>query len=207
MPTTPPSKLKVTSQSSASVGLSWTAPIGGADSYNLYRSKAELGGFGPYVLVNGAPIVGTTYSDITPSSSGNTYEYRVTAVVTGVESVFSNGVSGLFKTATSRFSPSFEADLAATFAPPFGQDAIYTEFGQPPKTIKVVPNGDDEDFSAQGGTAMTNKLNAWTRTSDTPNASNKDTLELAGVVYSVIEPTPNFTTGITVLGLSLKGVR
>jgi fibronectin type 3 domain-containing protein len=71
--------------------LSWSAPTGGAASYNVYRSN--LSG-GPYILL--ANVTTTSFVDpISNLAPGKTYFYVVTSVNSiGVESANSNEASG-----------------------------------------------------------------------------------------------------------------
>jgi hypothetical protein len=78
------------------VSLSWTAStspnVGG---YNVYRGTQSGG---PYTLVNGSLIAGTSYVDKN-LSSGATYFYVTTAVQTnGVESGYSNQAEAVVPT-------------------------------------------------------------------------------------------------------------
>ena len=78
--------------------ISWTASVStGVLGYNVYRSTNPAG---PFTLVNGSPVTGTTFSDlnapIPPCGVSFTYYYFVTAVGTGnTESVDSNQTNGI----------------------------------------------------------------------------------------------------------------
>lgn len=83
-----PQNLAASSSSCGTIDLTWDAP-GGQSSYNIFRSTSATG---PFVRINGAPVLGQTYSD-TPSS-GFTYYYYVAALdADGFEGAGSNVVS------------------------------------------------------------------------------------------------------------------
>jgi hypothetical protein len=70
-----------------SATLTWTASTSSVVGYNVYR--ATISG-GPYTLITGSPVAGTTFTD-TSVQAGVTYFYVVTAVdASGNESAFSN---------------------------------------------------------------------------------------------------------------------
>ncbi len=78
-----------------SVTLSWTASTSTVVGYNVYRGSTSGG---PYTLVTGSPVAGTSYTDSTVLA-GQTYFYVVTAVdASGNESVYSNEVSAVVPT-------------------------------------------------------------------------------------------------------------
>lgn len=66
--------------------LAWLASPSLVDGYVVYRSSQPGG---PYSRITEMPIVLTMYSD-NSVSAGQTYFYVVTAVVSGVESAYSN---------------------------------------------------------------------------------------------------------------------
>ena len=72
------------------VKLSWTASSdAGANpslTYNVYRAPTCAGRF---TQINSAPVTGTSFVD-TGAASGAAYCYKVTAVLTGMESTPSN---------------------------------------------------------------------------------------------------------------------
>lgn len=78
--------------STSQVTLSWTAPSGDIDSYNIYRT-GTVGSIGNVT----APTV--TYAD-TGRTSGTAYSYTVKAVAGGYESALSVGGNGATKPAT-----------------------------------------------------------------------------------------------------------
>jgi len=78
-----------------SVSLSWTASTSTVIGYNVYRG-AQSGG--PYVVLNSAPNVGTTYTDGTVQA-GATYYYVVNAVdASGNVSAYSNQAQAVIPT-------------------------------------------------------------------------------------------------------------
>ena len=78
-----PTGLAVTGTTSSSVSLSWTAPVGGATTYNLYRngSKVQTG------------IVGTTTTD-TGLTASTSYTYNVSGSNAFGEGAQSSSVTG-----------------------------------------------------------------------------------------------------------------
>lgn len=74
---------------SHSVTLSWTASTDQVDGYNVYRSTSPGAEAAP--ALNPSPISATTYTDPT-ASVGVKYDYVVTAVVNGFESIHSSEV-------------------------------------------------------------------------------------------------------------------
>ncbi|HXX93692.1 MAG TPA: fibronectin type III domain-containing protein, partial [Planctomycetota bacterium] len=76
------------------VALTWTAPAGGADSYNVKRSGVQGGGgYPPATIITTSGLqVTTTFTDIT-AASGQTYFYVVSSVRAGLESANSNEVT------------------------------------------------------------------------------------------------------------------
>jgi fibronectin type 3 domain-containing protein len=80
----PPTNLIVTS-GNGQLSLAWNAAQG-VTSYNIYRGTTA-GGEGSVPIATG--VLSTAYTD-TGLSSGTTYYYKVTAVLSGVESVTSN---------------------------------------------------------------------------------------------------------------------
>ncbi|HXS00122.1 MAG TPA: fibronectin type III domain-containing protein [Pyrinomonadaceae bacterium] len=72
-----PSNLTVTSVSSSSIALSWTAPGGSVDHYQIERSRNV---YGPFLLL--ANTSNTTYPD-NSVTAGNAYLYRVRAIGSG----------------------------------------------------------------------------------------------------------------------------
>ena len=78
-----------------SVALTWTASTSSVVGYNVYRSTTSGG---PYTLITGSPVSGTTFTDTTVQA-GVTYFYVVTAVdANGNESVNSNEASATIPT-------------------------------------------------------------------------------------------------------------
>ncbi len=77
------------------VTLNWTAPSGGADSYNVKRSiVAGGGGYPPATIISTSGAVTTTTFQDTATTAGNTYFYVVSAVRSALESTTnSNEVS------------------------------------------------------------------------------------------------------------------
>lgn len=69
-----PSGLSVTTASAAQIGLSWTAPAGGASYYEVERGQTLVG---PYMQVG--TTTANTFADTT-ASAGAAYLYRVRAV-------------------------------------------------------------------------------------------------------------------------------
>jgi putative transposon-encoded protein len=81
----PPTNLSVTATSSTSVSLSWTAPAGGVDHYEVWRSDTISGSF---VVIGNAS--GTSFNDSTVTNL-RAYLYSVRAVASGgITSVASN---------------------------------------------------------------------------------------------------------------------
>jgi glycosidase/fibronectin type 3 domain-containing protein len=86
-----PTGLHVTSEGAGQVGLAWSG-VGGAASYDVYRSPLSGGG---WVKANGAPITGTDFTD-TGLRNGRTVYYVVRALdAAGNASASSNEVSAL----------------------------------------------------------------------------------------------------------------
>jgi hypothetical protein len=84
-----PTNLVVTATTSASVSLSWTAPAGFVDHYEVVRSENKNG---PFAFVSNA--AGTTFNDTTVTSL-HAYLYSVRAVGTGgIASASSNMMLG-----------------------------------------------------------------------------------------------------------------
>jgi YD repeat-containing protein len=69
-----PTNLSATSSSSASINLSWSAPGGSLDHYQLERSQSLAG---PFTVVANPTLASYTDSTV---SSGNAYLYRVRAI-------------------------------------------------------------------------------------------------------------------------------
>jgi len=88
-----PQSLAVTSTTSSSVSLSWSAPVGGAASYNLYRNGTKVQ----------SGIAGTSTVD-TGLSASTSYNYTVTGSNAFGEGPSSNQVTGT----TSSISPSIK---------------------------------------------------------------------------------------------------
>lgn len=89
-PPVPPAPANLTAAAgNQQVSLSWTAPAGEVDSYNLYRSSTR-GGEGAEPYQTG--LSGTNYTD-SNVSNGTTYYYEITAVNGGGESGLSNEAS------------------------------------------------------------------------------------------------------------------
>lgn len=74
------------------VSLSWAASADAVQGYNLYRATNAPGTEAP-PPVNSALITGTTYTDTVPGPGA--YEYVVTSMENGAESVHSNEVAAL----------------------------------------------------------------------------------------------------------------
>lgn len=98
-----PQALAVTSTTSSSVSLSWTAPVGGATSYNLYRNSVRVQ----------SGISGTSATD-TGLSASTSYNYYVTGTNSFGEGPQSNTVVGTTQSVAPpagvpRFNPGFYA--------------------------------------------------------------------------------------------------
>jgi fibronectin type 3 domain-containing protein len=78
-----PTGLTVTTSTSNSISLSWTA-VSGASSYNVYRDGAKL---------NASAVTGTSYTD-EGLGSGITYSYQISAIRSGSEGARSTAVAG-----------------------------------------------------------------------------------------------------------------
>jgi hypothetical protein len=78
-----------------SASLTWTASTSSVVGYNVYRSTTSGG---PYTLITGSPVAGTSFTD-TSVQAGVTYFYVVTSVdANGGESVNSNEASSTIPT-------------------------------------------------------------------------------------------------------------
>jgi YD repeat-containing protein len=98
-----PSNLVVTTASSSSIGLSWTAPAGSVDHYQVERSLHVNGPF----LLQGTST-GSTYTD-NNVSNGNAYLYRVRAIGSG--GIFSTPSNMALGTAVSFEFSSLQGQL------------------------------------------------------------------------------------------------
>ena len=88
-----------------SVSLSWTASSDVVDGYNVYRGPGAGGE--SKTPINGATLVAaTTFVDSTVAE-GSAYDYYVTAVKSGIESLRSNEVQAVIL-------PAAPTNLAAT---------------------------------------------------------------------------------------------
>ena len=76
-----------------SVTLTWNASPDAATNpslaYNIYRVAASCSSTATFTKINSSPISGLTYTD-TNVVTGGTYCYTSTAILNGLESVFSN---------------------------------------------------------------------------------------------------------------------
>lgn len=205
MPTpSAPEGLTVSSFSSSEVVLDWTEETP-SDTYNVYRSEAELGGFGEYVPINDDPINDPNWIDI-EGEEGKTYIYRVTRIVGVDESGFSKGVSGCFVDASERINSYQEADLDAIFNGEQGIDATYTRFGFPPISIRIIYDNSTLQIQEVGGKSKTQKVQAEAKIRETLYASNKDILQISGITYKIKNTRPNHSVGINILEISKVGV-
>lgn len=84
--------------SASQIALAWTAPAGGAVSYNIYRGLSA----GNEYPIHIANTTGVSYNDTTDLVYGTTYFYVVRAINAGGRSVVSNEVSA---TATGQAAP------------------------------------------------------------------------------------------------------
>lgn len=84
------------------VALSWTASITPGVTYTIYRINAPTGACGSTKIITG--LTGTTYVDTAGLADGQPYDWAVTAVLGGTESVCSNDFPG--STSTPPSSPS-----------------------------------------------------------------------------------------------------
>jgi fibronectin type 3 domain-containing protein len=75
---------------SHSITLAWVASVDPVEGYNVYRSTAPGAEVAP-ALNGSTPVTVLTYVDSTVSV-GQKYDYVITAVVNGLESVHSNEV-------------------------------------------------------------------------------------------------------------------
>lgn len=91
----------------SSIGLTWTAPTGGATTYNVYRGTAT-GAQNTTPLATGITAAAYTDSNVI---FGTTYYYTVKAANTGGESVASTEVSA---SATGQPAPTSVAAVAGT---------------------------------------------------------------------------------------------
>lgn len=73
------------------VNLSWTASLDAVQGYNVYEAVNNPGGEVPPALNGANLIAGTTYAAVVPGPG--IYEFVVTSVENGAESVHSNEVS------------------------------------------------------------------------------------------------------------------
>ena len=93
-PPPPPTALAASATNGdAPVTLTWTAPAGTVDGYNVKRAAASGG---PYTTIATVP---TTSASDTTALSGQTYYYVVTAVKAGMESSPSNQASAVLRPA------------------------------------------------------------------------------------------------------------
>jgi hypothetical protein len=84
---TPPSNVRVKYVTTISVSLEWDS-YSGASGYNVYRSNSEGG---TYTKINSGAISGTAFTDT--SVTTNTYWYKVSAIIDGVESLKSSPIA------------------------------------------------------------------------------------------------------------------
>ncbi len=75
---------------SHSATLTWIASTDQVDSYNVYRGTNPPGNEGA-TPINAAPIMGLTYVDTTIVPGK--YDYVVTSVKSGIESIHSNEIT------------------------------------------------------------------------------------------------------------------
>ena len=89
----PPTNVVTTGVTTTQVTLAWTASLStGVSGYNVYQATTSGG---QYLKLNGAPVSGNAYTDMTVTSS-TTYYYIVRAVdANNLESVKSNEVSAM----------------------------------------------------------------------------------------------------------------
>lgn len=73
------------------VNLSWTASLDAVQGYNVYEAVDNPGGEAAPALNGANLIAGTTYAAIVPGPG--IYEFVITSVENGAESVHSNEVS------------------------------------------------------------------------------------------------------------------
>lgn len=74
------------------VKLSWTASIDAVDGYNVYRAT-NAPGTETSPAINSSLVTGTTYTDTVPGPGA--YDYVVTSMENGAESIHSNEVAAL----------------------------------------------------------------------------------------------------------------
>ena len=92
---------------SHSVSLNWTASIDQVDGYNIYRGTSAGGEAA--TPINGSTLVTATSFVDASVLEGSTYDYYVTAVKSGIESLHSNEVSAVIL-------PGAPSNLVATAA-------------------------------------------------------------------------------------------
>lgn len=111
-----------------SVQVSWD-PVAGASGYNVYRTLSPRSDGLPIgALANGAPLAGTSFTDIqlTPST---TYYYVVTAVTNGAQSTVSTEASATTGAAagqTTRIDVGASSSYTASTGAVFQADAFAT---------------------------------------------------------------------------------
>lgn len=88
-----------------SVTLSWIASIDAVDGYNIYRGVNPPGNESTTPLNGTTLVTGTSYTDLTVVVGGN-YDYIVTSVKSGIESIHSNE-------STARILPAPPTNLVA----------------------------------------------------------------------------------------------
>lgn len=93
-------------------------------------------------------------------------------------------------------------DLASMFNGFFDTPATYTPNGGAAVTIPVIYNAQNESATVYIGDVAASMPQATCKTSDVPNATNKDTLVVGGVTYQVFN-VGNDGSGLTVLTLSI----
>jgi hypothetical protein len=102
-----------------------------------------------------------------------------------VESPVSNPVAASFVAAVAPVPPVFAAQLNTFFSTAFAQTATYTRNGYAPVSIPVIFNAVNQDITAHGISANSNRPTALCRTSDVAYATNKDSLVISGLTFYV----------------------
>ena len=82
-----PRNVRVTATTAKSVSLAWNV-VSEASGYHVYRSDSENG---IYSKVNTAVLIGTVFTDTSPSQDA-TYWYKVSAIIVGAEGLLSSQI-------------------------------------------------------------------------------------------------------------------
>lgn len=203
-----PTNLTVSSFSATAVALAWSA-VPGADSYNVYRAEAQVGGgWSAFAKINAAAVMTNGYTDNAANSTpdpeaGAAYAYYVTTVDGADESVGGNVVAATFQAVVTRVPGDFEADIQSMLdSDPMAETASYTRFGHAAADIRGWFDNESADDEGRGRGRIQNSEPQFTcATADVEYVSNRDTLVISGITFYVMGFEPD-GTGLTIIKMS-----